>query len=111
TGGGTGSGVVRYTVVDLGVLSDPNNMAEIPHAINAKAEVAGITNATRGFLYTKGQLGGMVLDIGTPPGFTYVSANGINNSSQVVGSSWYMDGEIKVKHAVIYNTHDGIRDI
>src|SRR5262249_11483069 len=93
---------------DLSVLNtDINHMPEIPSAINASGDVAGASQNGRGFLYT----GGSVLTIFPLNGFTYTTANGINNSQQVVGSSWYMDGELQVHHAIIYNRQDGTRDI
>ncbi len=92
-------GDVEYAVTDLGTLGGGSSYA---HGINNNGQVVGYSYTTSGdydaFLYS----GGLMTDLGVPPGSDFQSSNGesINDSGQIVGNLYYSTG---VAHAFLYS--------
>ena len=51
------------------------------------------------------------LPLPMPGEFPFGEIYGINESGQMVGVMWYMDGENKIEHAFVYDTVYGVRDL
>jgi len=93
---------VKYSLLDLGTLGGSGSQA---YALNSLGQVAGISdvpgNATQhAFLYS----GGRMIDLGTLSGRSISCAYGINDSGQVVGSSYSVsNGAVVHDHAFLYS--------
>ena len=86
-----------FNIIDLGTLG---GQASAVTAMNGSGQVVGYsytaTGATHAFIYSNG----VMTDLGTLPGGTYIIPSAINDSGQVVGYSMTAAG---VAHAFLYS--------
>ena len=98
------------TMIDLGTLGGSYAEGEW---INDSGDAIGFsTRAGVDGLYAFIWKHGVMSDLGTVPGDNSSNAFGINNLGQVVGQSWFFDGQQVTKsHAFLWNGHGPMIDL